>query len=168
MSVQGAIRINLDLLLTKAADLGTAMFPIAIDDVTNVMPGTGARQADRLFSDTRMIAPSGSDSIDLAGVLLDNFGAALTFVKVMAIYVKAHAGNTNNVVVGGAGSNAFVGPFADATDKIVLKPGASFLIKDETASGWAVTAGTGDLLLVANSSSGTPVTYDIVIVGRSA
>jgi hypothetical protein len=31
-----------------------------------------------------------------------------------------------------------------------------------------VTAGTGDLITVANSSSGTTVTYDVVILGVSA
>ena len=33
------------------------------------------------------------------------------------------------------------------------------------AAGYAVTAGTGDILKVANSGAGTGVTYDIVIVG---
>lgn len=168
MSVQGDLRINIDLVLTKAADLGTARFPVSLDDVTRVTPGTGAKQADKLFTDTRTLAASAQEDIDLAGALTDNFGAAMSFAEVMAIYIKARAENTNNVVVGGASSNAFAGPFADASDKIVLKPGASVLIKDETAAGWAVTAGTGDLLRIANSGSGTSVTYDIVIVGRSA
>lgn len=168
MSVRGDLRINLALDYTKAADLGTAKFPISIDDVTRVAPGTGAKQADKLFSDTRTIAASSNDDLDLAGSLSDNFGAALTFAEVMAIYVKASAANTNNVVIGGHDSAPFLGPFADATDKIVLKPGASILIKDETAAGWPVTATSADILRLANSSSGSGVTYDIVIIGRSA
>lgn len=168
MSVRGDLRINLALEYTKAADLGTARFPIAIDDVTRVMPGTGAKQADKMFSDTRTVAASSNDDLDLAGTLTDNFGATLTFAKVMAIYVKASPENTNNVVLGGAASNAFVGPFSSATDKLALKPGASVIIKDETATGWAVTAGTGDLLRIANSGAGSSVSYDIVIIGRSA
>ena len=36
------------------------------------------------------------------------------------------------------------------------------------ATGATVTTLTGDILLVANSSSGTSVTYDIVIIGTSA
>ena len=35
-------------------------------------------------------------------------------------------------------------------------------------TGATVTASTGDILLVANSSSGSSVTYDIVIIGTSA
>jgi len=35
------------------------------------------------------------------------------------------------------------------------------------ATTYAVTAGTGDLLKVANSAGGTSVTYDIVIIGSS-
>ena len=36
------------------------------------------------------------------------------------------------------------------------------------ATGIAVTASTGDLITVTNSSSGTAVTYDVVIIGASA
>jgi hypothetical protein len=36
------------------------------------------------------------------------------------------------------------------------------------AIGWGVTAGTGDLLKVANSAGSTSVNYDIVVIGNSA
>jgi hypothetical protein len=36
------------------------------------------------------------------------------------------------------------------------------------ATAYAVTATTADLLKVANSSSGTGVTYDIAVIGTSA
>jgi hypothetical protein len=35
-------------------------------------------------------------------------------------------------------------------------------------SGWTVTAATGDLLKILNSSSGSSVVYDIVVIGTSA
>lgn len=130
--------------------------------------GTAASQADQVFSDTRTIAASGSENLDLAGGLTDAFGATLTMVEVVAIFIYAHPANTNDVVVGGAASNTFVGPFGDATDKIAVKPGGLFLIAAPTNPAYAVTAGTGDLLKVANSGSGSSVDYDIIVVARSA
>lgn len=130
-------------------------------------PGTSSGNADRIFMDTRTLSASSTENLDLAGGLTDPLGATLTFVTIKAIYVKAASANTNNVVVGGAGSNTLLGIFSDATDKIVVKPGGVFMWV-APATGATVTASTGDILLVANSSSGTSVTYDIVIIGTSA
>ena len=42
------------------------------------------------------------------------------------------------------------------------------MITAPSAAGYAVAAGSTDVLRVANSSSGTTVTYDITIIGTSA
>jgi hypothetical protein len=166
--MKGDLRINLAGILSKTSDLGTPKFDINIDEVMRVTQGTGAKQADKMVADTRTIAASSNDDLDLAGSLLDPFGVAAVFAEVMAIFVRASAANTNNVVIGGHDTAAFVGPFGDASDKIVLKPGASIMIMDPTATGWAVTATTADILRLANSGAGSTVSYDIVILGRSA
>lgn len=148
-------------------DLGTPVFPFDFKKLLQLQPGTGTGYADKLFCDERTIAASSTENLDLAGSLTDPLGSTLTFAKVKAIMVVAAAGNTNDVVVGGAGTNTFTGPFADATDKIKIKPGSSWLITD-AGSGWTVTAATGDILLVGNSSSGTGVTYSICVIGTSS
>lgn len=130
-------------------------------------PGTSSGNANLIFMDTRTLSASSTENLDLAGGLTDPLGATLTFVTVKAIYVSASSANTNNVVVGGAGSNTLLGIFSDATDKIIVKPGGVFMWV-APATGATVTTLTGDILLVANSSSGTSVTYDIVIIGTSA
>lgn len=129
-------------------------------------PGTSSGQADTFFEDTRTISASSSENLDLAASLTDRFGNTLTFVKVKAILVYAASGNTNSVNVGGAASNGFTAPFADTTDIISVKPDGVFLWTYPTGS--TVTASTGDILKVANSSSGTSVTYTILIIGTSA
>lgn len=130
--------------------------------------GTGADQADLVFADTRTLAASTSENLDLAGVLADAFGQTLTMVEVVAILVAPAEGNTNDVLVGGAASNAFAALFGDATDKLVVKPGGLALLAAPGNPAYAVTASTGDILKVANSAGGSSVTYDIVIIGRSA
>lgn len=129
--------------------------------------GTSTYQVDLMFADQRTLAASATENLDMAGSLADPLGATLTFVKIKAIKICAARANTNNVVVGGAATNTFVGPFADASDKIAVAPGGCALLVAPGA-GWTVTASTGDIVLVANSGAGTSVTYDIVILGTSA
>ena len=155
-----------------APDLGSGAAAKATLNITKnieLATGTGAGQADLLFSDQRTLAASANEDLDLAGVLADALGATLTFARVKGLYVAAAAGNTNNVVVGDAATNTWAALLGtDGT--VALRPGAFLLVAvgAADATGYAVTAGTGDLLRVANSGGGTTVTYDIVVVGASA
>jgi hypothetical protein len=49
------------------------------------------------------------ENLDLSGVLANALGATLAFTAIKAILIVADSANTNNVVVGGAASNGFVG-----------------------------------------------------------
>jgi hypothetical protein len=158
---------------TPAADLGTTTagvhnLPIARD--VTFADGTGAGQANRLWSDQRTLAASANEDLDLAGALLDAFGTAAVFARVKGLYIAAATGNTNNVIVGAAATNQWA-TFLNAAGTLTLRPGAwvqAGIGLATDATGWAVTAGTGDLLRIANSAAGTPVTYDIAIIGASA
>jgi hypothetical protein len=156
--------------LTKDLDLGVdPSYPLNYTNQVQLSSGTSAGQSDLMFTDQRTIAASGTDDLDLAGGLTDAFGATLTFVEVTALIVKAAAGNTNNVVVGDDATAPWTSLLgADGT--VTLRPGALFaaVAGVADATGYAVTATTADILQVANSSSGSSVTYDIVIIGRSA
>lgn len=151
----------------SANGLGTPTFDLNLTGLVRLSPGVGAGQADKLFSDKRTLAASATENLDLAGTLVDPLGTVLNFAKVKAILIIADPSNTNNVVIGGAATNAFVGPFGTATDTIAVKPGGVQLIA-VPGSGWTVTAATADLLKVANSGSGSAVTYKVVIVGTSS
>lgn len=139
----------------------------SIRNTLSLATGTGSGQADLLYAGTRTLALSTSEDLDLAGGLTDVFGASLTFVKVKYIYIKAASGNTNTVIMGGAASNQFVGPFGSAAYTLVLQPGQWMEFAHPT-TGWTVTPATGDLLKVLNGGAGTSVTYDLVIAGTSA
>lgn len=151
-------------------DLATAQANLLKTYSAVLQTGVGAGQADKTFHDTRTLAASASEDLDLAGTLLDAFGTAITFVKLKAVIISAAAANTNNVLVGGvaAGVTSFLSPAA--TGIITVRPGATFAILAGQAdsTGYAVTATTADLLHIANSAGGTSVTYDVIIVGTSA
>lgn len=154
--------------LTGTPDLGSAGYSFALTKAIALSTGTGADQADLVWTDTRTIAASGTDDLDLAGSLTGMLGGTLTFARIRAIYVAAATANTNNVLIGAAASNQFVGPFGASTHTLAVKPGGVALLANRDTTGWAVTAATADLLRIANSGSGTGVTYDIAIIGCSA
>lgn len=162
------LKAQLSAVHSSVLDLGTVSFTPSIGKSIPLATGTGADQADQLWTDTRTLTASSTEDLDLAGSLVNALGATVTFARVRGIYVEAAAGNTNNVLVGGAASNGLINWVADATDKVVVRPGGFFMIASRDATGYAVTASTGDLLRIGNSGSGTSVTYNIAIVGCTA
>jgi hypothetical protein len=168
MTLKTRINVSVSALHTSPLDLNTPSSPLDYAVNTVLASGVGADQADRIFHDQRTLAASTSENLDLAGVLVDAFGAVLTFARVKGIIVAPAAGNTNAVEVGGV-ANGLAGWVGDATsDKVVVRKGGLFLLLAPDAVAYPVTAGTADLIKIANSGAGTPVTYDVVIIGASA
>lgn len=164
--VRGDIRFTMALTHVGANDIGSPKMPVSVDKILSLIAGTdAANKANVMFSDRRTLAASANEDIDLAGALTDAFGATITAAEVVAIFVSAASGNTNSVNVTRPASNGFAGPFLAAGDGVSIKAGEWQAFVSQ--SGWAVTAGTGDLLNFANSGAGTSATYDIVIVGRT-
>lgn len=167
MSLVTTIRAGISARLRESADFAEAAFDLPFPGEIVLKSGTAAGKADVLFSDQRTLGPSANEDLDLSGALTNAAGGSAVFAKVKAIYVKAAGGDANDVAVKPAAINGFLGPFADVSDKLVIPPGGMALLA-APVDGWAVTAGSGDLLNIANSGAGTSVTYDIVIVGTSA
>jgi hypothetical protein len=163
-TLSGSLIVNAKMEHANALDLATAL--LMLDEVyqADLSNGTGDDQVNELWHDERTIAASGTDTLDLAGALTSAFGATITFTKIKAIVVIADAGNTNDVVVGGASSNAFQGPFNATTHKINVQKGGAF-VAIAPKTGWTVTAGTGDQFLIANGGGTTSVTYRIILIG---
>lgn len=164
------VRLRFAANQTTSNNVSSPAFTPVVDKVLQFTNGTGIGQYDVLFVDKRTLAASTTEDLDLTGTALKSaFNANIANAEIVGVIVIAEATNTNDVVVGGAASNGWFGLFADATDKSLVKPGGLFANISYDASGLgAVTAGTGDLLRIGNSSSGSSVTYTIVILGRSA
>ena len=167
MALSTTAKLILQANLSSALDLASRVSEIAYSRSYVYTSGAGAGQADLVWSDQRTLTASATEDLDLAGVLSDAFGAALTFARIKALIVEAAAGNTNNVQVTRPASNGV--PFLLAAgDGIALRPGACMAWLDPTAAGGVVTAATGDLLTVTNSAGGTSVTYNIIIIGAAS
>lgn len=170
MPLTSRISVAVSATQTAALDLGSAQALLSKSYVADLANGTNVGQADRVFHDTRTLAASANEDLDLAGVLTDALGGSLTFARIKGLIVSASAANSNNVVVGAATSNGFISWVGAATHAVTLRPGATFILMAGAAdsTGYAVTAATADLLRIANSAGGTSVTYDIAIIGASA
>ncbi|MEU9921876.1 hypothetical protein AB0H51_11365 [Streptomyces griseoluteus] len=169
MPLSSTLAVSAFTELSGAQGLGTARIPAGLSRAVTLASGTGAGKADRVFQARRTIAASGTDDLDLAGVLTDALGATITFARIKGLVIAAAVGNTNNVVVGNATSNAWAS-LLNATGTLTLRPGAVLAAiagAGDTAT-YAVTGNTGDMLRIANSGGGSTVTYDICIVGASA
>lgn len=164
-TLNASLTLSLTANLVNSLDLGDVTQNVANTSNFPLTDGTGANQAKSLFSDTRTLAASGTENLDLAATLLDAFGAAITFTKIKALIIKASAANTNDVVVGGHATAACFSFFNAATDKLKVKPGGMIALVAPDVNGYAVTTTTADMLTVTNSAAGTGITYDVIIIG---
>jgi hypothetical protein len=165
MALTSKIIARIQAQHTRTLDLASGLVPLDKDATINLTSGTASGSADLIFHDTRTLAASGTEDLDLAGSLTDAYGTTLTFVKIKAVMITAASGNTNSVQVTRPASNG-VPLFIAASDGISLAAGEVFMWASST--GKTVTAATGDLLTVTNSAGTTSVTYDVVIIGTSA
>lgn len=148
-----------------AAGLGTPGILVNVEAQRDFSEGTASvDQTNVLYQATRTLAASTGEDLDVAGVLADALGTTIAAAEITGIYVEAHAANTNDVAVTRPASNG-VPLFALASGGVNVGPGDFFLLTNR--KGIAVTAATSDLIHVANAGSGTSVTYDIIILGRT-
>lgn len=171
MALTSKFAVSVDATLTSVLDLMTVSGKIERPHSVRLTSGTGAGQADKIWTDTRSLTTGASEDLDLAGVLTDPFGATITFARVKGLYVKAADANTTNLTVGANVASSWAtlfGPTGASGGTVTLRPGGLFVavcgVAD--ATGWVVTATTADLLHVVNAAGAT-ASYDIVIVGAS-
>jgi hypothetical protein len=161
---------NCSLSVTALANLvktlnlpgATESHPVQYSKSFSLPNGSGSGQADVIWDDERTLAASATESLDLQA-LTDAFGGSIVLTALKALLIYASPTNANDVQVGGAASNAFQAFLDDATGYAVVKPGGMLLIV-APAAGYTVDS-THHLLKVANSGSGTGVTYDIIAIG---
>jgi len=163
-TLSASIKLSVSATLTGTSDLGSRKYDLPFTKTVSFTHGTGANQANQIWTDTRTISASSSEDLDLAGVLTSPLGTTLTFTKIKAIIIAASANNTNNVVVGGD-TNALINWVGNANDVVNIRPGGFICLTAPDSTAYGVTASTGDILQITNSDGTSSVTYDIIIIG---
>jgi len=147
-----------------AAPVATHFFD-ASQDIAN---GTTSGLADLVWSQSGRVVNNGAnDDIDVSGALAVTFGGNFTPVRIVGLYIKNRTTLTGNKLVVGNGANPFFsGLFGTGAHVITVGPGGSLLWTSQVDPA-TPAGGTGDILRINNPGS-APITYDILIVGRSA
>jgi hypothetical protein len=169
MALTTDLSLRLLATLTNPIDLVTGSAPLDYQQRIQLATGTGAAGlADVAFSDTRTIAPSSNDDLDLVGSLTNVYGATFSPARIKMLLVVAAAANANNVVVGAAAATQWAA-LLGTTGTVTLRPGAFFMAAAGAAdaTAYVCAGGATDLLRIANSGAGTSVNYDIVVIGAS-
>jgi hypothetical protein len=79
---QTTIFLRIASLLALAADLAAATSPLTYERTEVLDNGTGANQANEVWSDTRTLTTGANETLDLNGVLVDAVGQSVAFTKV--------------------------------------------------------------------------------------
>lgn len=158
--------LSVKLLATRTGSLDIEALASTIDRTTTIQhaDGTGANQATIMWSDTRTLSSSATESLDLSGsALTDAFGAAVALTSIKGIILYSNPANTVNLTIGNV-TNGLATIFGAATQSFTLHPGELLVKWTPLAAGYVVTAGTADLLKVANGAASS--TYDIILIGN--
>lgn len=165
MSLTTKISVNVSALQQNTVGLTPVSAALSLMKSVELASGTGADQADVVYSSQATILTAATLSLDLKGSLTDALGAAFTPAKLKAVIIYSHPSNTTNLTLFGDAAHV---PLLDTVaTTTTLKPGGLLVLAQPAASGYAVTATTADLVKIVNAAGASAV-VDIVLVGTSA
>lgn len=163
MAIDTNLRVYLDTVYTNPLDLLTAYAPHNVAYTHKMTTGTGINQAQHVWSDQRVLGSGATETLDMSGLLDNAFGVPVAFTFLRLILVTTSVTSTGLLYIGPNVSNGLLTPWSgNAADRDRIPPGG-LLVKYAPIGGYAVTAGTADLLFA--TASGGSVTYQITIVG---
>jgi hypothetical protein len=152
MALTNKLNIKIRSTLTGNVGLSAVSGNVNLDVSTELTTVA----TDAIFAVTGTIA-GGAVSYDLAGSLTDPLGDAVTFAKVMAVYI-INNGTVAAMTIGGANNI----PMIASGGVMNIATGAYNMFTDPT--GITVTAGTGDLITITGTNDDT---FDLVVIGSS-
>ena len=164
------IKASIQWLFEESLDLSTLVDSAKLEYLAGLSDGTGAAQADKIWHDSRSLAASSADALDLTSLTQSIHGSTVTiaFAKIKAILIHNLATTPGeDLLLDSSVTNGILTPFNGSATSKVEVPADSPLLLVNRQSGWAVTAGTGDVLRIVNDGVGS-IDYKIVLVGTSA
>ena len=175
-SIKASIDGNFTNTLTNSG--GTSAVNIVQSAILSITNGTTTGKADKIWSLTeRSLSGASSENIDVydfgtidigTGAGEDALGNTVTLADIVAVIVENKSTSTGNLTIGGEGSAAAWNSIFNASDTAELgplPPGGFFMIGSGADPAFAVADTSNHLFKMTSSAT---LTYDIVIIGRSA
>src|SRR5688572_16006407 len=112
MTLTAEILARLKISQTGSNDFGGPEFKPVLEMLIQLTDGTTVNKADIAYVDERTVATGATDSLDLAGVLSDAFGATVAAAEIVALMIinKPRIGtpvNTTDLTIGGGANGVF-------------------------------------------------------------
>lgn len=165
MDLTAQILLQIAAVETTTADLSSTVTTTNINQSLSLATGTGANQAQIVWSDSRTIDIAADDILDMSS-LADARGTVV-FSAVKLIYIR----NTGAAPINWIGNMDWdTGPqkLPDASS-YEIPPGGVYLATNPSASGWAVGASAEYLTLQNTEPTETlSATYDILLIGEGS
>lgn len=132
--------------------------------------GTGANQCTLFYTEQRALATTESVNLNMyaPGTGVDAFGnpRALSSVKFLLIQNLAPVAGDVATIGGAATGPKWTSPFSNSTAGLVIRGGGLALLSAPDASGYAVAAGSSQLLSLVTSGNSAPITLNIFLFGN--
>jgi hypothetical protein len=167
-TLTGSIGISVTAELVKTTGSVTARGPLAVNKRIGFDSGTTAGKADLMISSSGSAAAS-PVSIDVSNsATVDPLGGPVVLARIKAIVIQnLSTTDGHNLLLDATVSNACKTMFNGiATSKLVILPGGFVVLAGFGATGYAVTAATGDIISLDPGANTIP--YAIDIIGASA
>ncbi len=159
MATTVRIKLEIEVVESYTGDLGNPGKTHRISKDLVFASGNGSGQFNKVHSD---IAAATTD-YDVAGVVVDAQGAAITMSKLGMVYAENRGTTSGDMMYVGGDANS-VPVFGAAADFVKIGPSGFFLAVNPI-DGWTVTGTTGDVVEV-NHNAGT-WDHAVILAGRS-
>ena len=169
MALDAQILLSILAHETTSGDISRTLRATPASYSLSLSDGTGANQAQVVWSDARTIGAGGYEDLDLQALTDDRGTVAFTALKL--IYVKNTSGS-GNLLLG----TLFDLPYTQPSARFVhaplssdglgagyqVKPGGAIVISDPGAIGYQVNISAKNFRI----SGASGATYDIVLIGE--
>lgn len=129
--------------------------------------GQGALKAQNMYHAQLVIAPSATTQLNLSTGLTNELGTALAFANIKGMLFAASDDNVGDINVKPAAANGFSSWLVGGVGGLIIQSGMTNGAGTPSIAGFAVTAGTGDLLDVENTDGSNSGTIDVIIWGET-
>lgn len=156
------VTVNAKLVKTTGSVLATA--PLSIARKLAFTSGTTTGKADLIFSAAGSAAGA-PVTIDLSNsASLDPLGGPVVMLRAKAIVIQNLSDTDGHfLLLDGTASNACLAWFnAISTAKLLIPAGGFVVLSGFLATAYAVTAGTGDLIVLDPGANTIPYAIDVI------
>lgn len=172
-SLTASLSVGFNWNYTETTDLAAATASQGLTITDSLTSGITLDKADRMFADTRSVAASSNDDIDLSGSLTDPLGQTVTFGKIKGLLLKNKSTTAGDVLqVSGNGAAGFTtwlkDNAANSADGVRVGPDGCLMLWNPSLAAYSVTATTADILRITELGGANTVSYDLVLIGTNS